>query len=977
MKHKKIFKIISIMLISILIIILMSKWVKAIDIKMTMTDYNLNLIEYVADNNIKISEQITNKEKYKTTIRISSVEKDKRASIPDYGDISTRPWNNTEYRKKGYNVEKVVIEEGINAIGANSFYGVSSIEEIDISQSTVRKIGTSAFSETGIKEITLPSNCKEIGQSAFSNCKNLTSVKLNEELEKIDAGAFQNCNSLKEIKIPSSVKEINGAIFWQTNLNHIFLEKGKDNTNIINQLTKQGYGDKIVEINNYIETGYLYSFEGKAINKKYILTEDMNTYFNTNVIVDEENAGMTKDEYMIYLINNKEKTYHVWETNAEGRMNYLGSTDKYTGFYNGKAYKNGEVIKNVTIALPKGTNISSDANIYAEYEILDEDKIEKIEELRKDKDAYIIDENGELGNNLLNTTEEIITGDVNLDGVVDLRDVVLLNKKIAGAVDFTERQLENADCYKDSEYGEIDGFDSITLIRFLVKLEKNIPVVEEDRVNKEDFVKKINDEYYNTYIKPQSGIYEFIDIAKMLHKQISKEANKNEGKMKYSDEDIKIEEIYKDKEFGEKINGNSYIGMCLYEYGIDTNNIELIKYISESQGKLKEITDEQLKKLGWQKIEYVNKDMLEEGDIILGEKENQIYVGDGVYACDNEDTIKNEGLTDEIEPGKNKYIIRIEPTSGKIGKNGEWKLNDGTIELNIDGEEEIDETNLPWKASINSINKYEIKNSDVKNDVGIKLVGAALDESTVQDTMTVKILGENLSKIVKQVKEFRSKNYEVEKYTLDNSTPPGYKCSFTITFKRICNSPIKIEEDYDVRASNNKNVIRRIEDFKKMFDGYGIISEHAQTFMDMQERYNVNAVFAGAVARIESSGGTNGNLVGKGDKNNNTTGYPYNMFSKTYFKCTLSNKIFEWDNGSNSNWIAYDSFDQSIMDFGNYIANYRNGDELGYYTLGKFKVSEIGKVYNDNGQWYKDVNDKMTEALQILNKLLYVKDWGR
>ena len=59
-----------------------------------------------------------------------------------------------------------------------------------------------------IKSVTLPSTVKVIGCSAFQNCKNLSSVKLNNGLEKIEESAFFLCPKLRTLTIPKSVKEI-------------------------------------------------------------------------------------------------------------------------------------------------------------------------------------------------------------------------------------------------------------------------------------------------------------------------------------------------------------------------------------------------------------------------------------------------------------------------------------------------------------------------------------------------------------------------------------------------------------------------------------------------------------------------------------------------------------------------------------------------------------------------------------------------
>ena len=65
------------------------------------------------------------------------------------------------------------------------------------------------------------------------------------------------------------------------------------------------------------------------------------------------------------------------------------------------------------------------------------------------------------------TTGGVLYGDVNLDGRVDITDAVLLNKKVAGAVQINEAQAKNADCNAN---GELNSDDAILLLKFLVHL---------------------------------------------------------------------------------------------------------------------------------------------------------------------------------------------------------------------------------------------------------------------------------------------------------------------------------------------------------------------------------------------------------------------------------------------------------------------------------------------------------------------------
>ncbi len=69
---------------------------------------------------------------------------------------------------------------------------------------------------------------------------------------------------------------------------------------------------------------------------------------------------------------------------------------------------------------------------------------------------------------------DVLYGDVNLDGKVDLTDAILLNKSCAGAVSLSEKQLLNADCDLSAS---VDTADSIALLRFLVHIITELPVV--------------------------------------------------------------------------------------------------------------------------------------------------------------------------------------------------------------------------------------------------------------------------------------------------------------------------------------------------------------------------------------------------------------------------------------------------------------------------------------------------------------------
>lgn len=65
----------------------------------------------------------------------------------------------------------------------------------------------------------------------------------------------------------------------------------------------------------------------------------------------------------------------------------------------------------------------------------------------------------------VSVTDGVYCGDMNLDGVVDLVDAVLLSKVVSGSVQLNDLQFLAADC--DSN-GSLDANDSVVLVQFLV-----------------------------------------------------------------------------------------------------------------------------------------------------------------------------------------------------------------------------------------------------------------------------------------------------------------------------------------------------------------------------------------------------------------------------------------------------------------------------------------------------------------------------
>ena len=152
---------------------------------------------------------------------------------------------------------------------------------------------------------------------------------------------------------------------------------------------------------------------------------------------------------------------------------------------------------------------------------------------------------------------------------------------------------------------------------------------------------------------------------------------------------------------------------------------------------------------------------------------------------------------------------------------------------------------------------------------------------------------------------------------------------------------LRILDDFDVTDETN---FPTLEQFKIMFADCKYIFENAEAFIQMQDDYGINAAFAAVVTIIESSGGTNGQLVGGGG------GWPYNWFS-------ISGNEFTSSNGRV--WRAYDSFAEAVDDFGDLMAHGGH-----YVDQGNHFVSQIGPIYCEGDEWAGKVNEELKKRYE-------------
>ena len=120
-----------------------------------------------------------------------------------YSGIVTIP-SSISYKNNRYRV---------TSIGNSAFSDCKGLTSVTIPNS-ITSIGNSAFSDCwGLTSVTIPNSVTAIGNDAFSGCLELTSVTIPNSVTSISNNAFSGCHELTSVTIPNSVSSIEEEAF--------------------------------------------------------------------------------------------------------------------------------------------------------------------------------------------------------------------------------------------------------------------------------------------------------------------------------------------------------------------------------------------------------------------------------------------------------------------------------------------------------------------------------------------------------------------------------------------------------------------------------------------------------------------------------------------------------------------------------------------------------------------------------------------
>lgn len=100
----------------------------------------------------------------------------------------------------------------VTEIGQGAFSGYTNLADVEFPDS-LTTIGVGAFSGSSVSSIDF-NNTETIGNNAFANCQNISTLNIGSAVTSIGNSSFQNCSGLTSVDIPDNVETIGINAFY-------------------------------------------------------------------------------------------------------------------------------------------------------------------------------------------------------------------------------------------------------------------------------------------------------------------------------------------------------------------------------------------------------------------------------------------------------------------------------------------------------------------------------------------------------------------------------------------------------------------------------------------------------------------------------------------------------------------------------------------------------------------------------------------
>ncbi len=322
----------------------------------------------------------------------------------------------------------------------------------------------------------IPDGVKYVSEYAFANCKGLTKVTIPDSMEEISDYAFSGCTNLKVISGAAPLENMS-AIDGCTALAHLELKKDL----------------------------YLYSSYNVNIHlndfpnlKEFIISDEIE--IGKNGITIQNCPSLTTLDFSKAKIKSYETNVRILRCDSLTELklpDMLLPDDGNLGSYNGTNIYIKGCPKLESVSIPDTTELAKSMEI-TECPSLSELRIPNnnfrfLSSVVDQKAALNVSEESQnlvvygTSSSLEQTciangipfsavAENILYGDVNQDGKVDLTDCITLSKVNSKIVELSESQQKAADCDAN---GTVDDKDGAILLEFVLMLLPDLPYIEE------------------------------------------------------------------------------------------------------------------------------------------------------------------------------------------------------------------------------------------------------------------------------------------------------------------------------------------------------------------------------------------------------------------------------------------------------------------------------------------------------------------